>query len=271
MRTQEFIVPQTSRALLYEDGKLVETLEPGRYEYPLPGKRLFGARVPGRQVVFVDMRQRELTLKNQEILTADKVSVRVSVLVQFQVTDPRDAVQEVESYTDRLYSDVQLAARRNLATMPLDEILTNRNGLSEAILADVQDEAARYGVRIFRADVKDLIFPGNLQGIMNQVLQAERTAQAKLVEARTRAEVAKLEAETEAHRNRVQAEVAVEATRREAEAEVEVLERRATAAKAYVDHPQLLRLDELETLRALARNANARLYIDFDRKPADGE
>ncbi|MEZ6124633.1 MAG: SPFH domain-containing protein [Planctomycetaceae bacterium] len=67
----------------------------------------------------VDMRQRELTIKGQEILTADKVSLRVSILVQFRVTDPQAAMHEVENYEERLYSDVQLAARRSLASMTL--------------------------------------------------------------------------------------------------------------------------------------------------------
>jgi regulator of protease activity HflC (stomatin/prohibitin superfamily) len=73
----------------------------------------------------------------------------------------------------RLSSDVQLAARRSLATMNLEEILTNRNRLSEDILADVKEAASSYGVAIARADVKDLIFPGNLQEIMNRVLASE--------------------------------------------------------------------------------------------------
>jgi regulator of protease activity HflC (stomatin/prohibitin superfamily) len=72
-------------------------------------------------------------------------------------------MQQVAEYEDRLYSDVQLAARRSLASMTLEDILTSRTRLSEDILADVLGAAAGYGVQILRADVKDLIFPGNLQ------------------------------------------------------------------------------------------------------------
>src|SRR5438874_3952316 len=128
------------------------------------------------------MRNRDLTIKGQEILTADKVAIRVSILVQFAVLDPRAAVHTVENYEDRLYSDVQLAARRSLASMSLEEILTNRNQLSEDILRDVTEAATNYGVSILRADVKDLVFPGNLQEIMNRVLAAERMSEAQLVE-----------------------------------------------------------------------------------------
>jgi regulator of protease activity HflC (stomatin/prohibitin superfamily) len=68
-------------------------------------------------------------------------------------------------------------ARRSRASMTLEEILTNRNRLSEDILRDVKEAAAGYGVTVLRADVKDLVFPGNLQEIMNRVLAAERMNQ----------------------------------------------------------------------------------------------
>src|SRR5262249_53676234 len=134
------------------------------------------------EVVLVDMRSRELIIKGQEILTADKVALRVSIVVQFAVIDPKAAVHAVESYQDRLYSDVQLAARRALARMTIEEILTNRNRLSSEILEDVKEISAGYGVNIGRADVRDLSFPGNVQEVMNRVLAAERQSQAQLVE-----------------------------------------------------------------------------------------
>lgn len=144
-------------------------------------------RLPKIEIALVDIRERDLTIKGQEILTADKVAIRVSIIVQFKVYDPRAALHEVESYSDRIYGDVQLAARRSLASMTLEEILTNRNKLSEDISLDVKEIARSYGVDILRADVKDLMFPGNLQEIMNRVLAAERMSQVQLVEARTKA------------------------------------------------------------------------------------
>ncbi|OUT53926.1 Modulator of FtsH protease HflK [Stieleria bergensis] len=271
---REFIIKDTHRGLYYEDGKLTKILEAGHYKIP-PRKR-FLTQLPTVECLLVDVRERELTLKGQEILTADKVAIRVSILVQYRVTDPKAAVHTVDSFEDRLYSDVQLAARRALASMTLEEILTNRNRLSEEILSDVTESAGSYGVTIRRADVKDLIFPGNLQEIMNRVLAAERHSQAQLVEARTRAEVDKIEAESraeitrrdaqadaDARRLREQAEAA--ATQAKAEAETQAYALRVKAAEALEDHPTLLRLTELETLRELAHNGNARLYFGLDR------
>jgi regulator of protease activity HflC (stomatin/prohibitin superfamily) len=279
---QEIIIKDTHRGLYYEDGVLVQVLGAGRHKFPLPkpgrGFSLFRRR-PKWEVVLVDMRARDLTIKGQEILTADKVAIRVSILVQFSVVDAKAAVHAVASYEDRLYSDVQLAARRSLAAMALEEILTNRHRLSEEILRDVKEAAAGYGVAIGRADVKDLVFPGNLQEIMNRVLAAERTSQAQLVEARTKAEVQRIEAQTKAEGQRLQAQAEAEAARLQAEtrmetqrlavqAEIKALEERSAKAEAYDKHPALLRLEELVTLRELARNANARLYLDFNRKPS---
>ena len=285
MATRELIIKDTHRGLYYEDGVLVRVLGAGRYELPLNRPTGLGAlfkREPQHEVVLVDMRARDLTIKGQEILTADKVAVRVSILVQFSVVDPKAAVHAVENYTDRLYSDVQLAARRSLAAMTLEEILTNRHRLSEEILQDVKESAAGYGVAIARADVKDLVFPGNLQEIMNRVLAAERTSQAQLVEARTKAEVQRIEAQTKADAQRIHGQLEAEAARLQAEssaaaarlafaAEMEALAERSTKAQAYENHPSLLRLEELATLRELARNANARLYLDFNARLANGE
>lgn len=275
MSRREIIIKETHRGLWYEDGVCARVLEAGRYVVPSHIDFWFYRR-PLVEVVLVDARERDLTIKGQEILTADKVALRVSVVVQFQVTDPRAALHRVINYEERLYTDVQLAARRSLASMPLDEILTNRNRLSEDILRDVKEAAATYGVAIFRADVKDLIFPGNLQETMNRVLAAQRMSQVSLVEARSQAEVRRLEAqvkadterteaETRAHSRRLAAEADAEAHRIKTQSEIEALQQREQAAQAYKAHPALLRLYELETLRDLGRNANARIYLDFAR------
>jgi regulator of protease activity HflC (stomatin/prohibitin superfamily) len=275
MALREIIIKDTHRGLYYEDGVLTRVLGAGRHALPRHIDIGF-YRTPLVEVTLVDVRERELTIKGQEILTADKVAIRVSIIVQFRVADPKAAMHEVENYQERLYGDVQLAARRSLASMTLEEILTDRNRLSEDILRDVYKVAGNYGVTISRAEVKDLIFPGNLQEIMNKVLAAERTSQAQLVEARTRADVQRIAASAEAETRRLQSEAHASSVRRDAEAEAEAtrikveaavnaLKTREQAAGAYTRHPALLRLTELEALTNLAGSANARIYIGFDK------
>jgi regulator of protease activity HflC (stomatin/prohibitin superfamily) len=268
---RELIIKDTHRALWYEDGVLTQVLGAGRHEFPYP--RLLG-RTPQVSVVLVDMRERDLTIKGQEILTSDKVAIRVSIVVSLRVVDPKLAVHAVDDYEARLYTDVQLAARRSLASMSLEDILTNRNQLSEDILADVKEAAERYGVEIGRADVKDLIFPGNLQAIMNQVLTAERVAEARLIEARSKAEVDRLDAETKASAQRLRAEAQAEETRLHAEAAAQAqqaqtdalirdLEERLRVLTEAGDQAGPLRVLELDALRDLAQTASARLYFNF--------
>jgi regulator of protease activity HflC (stomatin/prohibitin superfamily) len=277
MIAKEIIIKDTHRGLLYEDGVMTRILGAGRHKTRKRGIAALFVRQPKVEVLLVDMRARDLTIKGQEILTADKVAIRVRILVQFAVIDPKAALHAVADYEDRLYSDVQLAARRSLAAMNLEDILTNRHRLSEDILRDVKEAAASYGVAIGRADVKDLVFPGNLQEIMNRVLAAERMSQAQLVEARTKAEVQKIDAQSKADSQRLEAVADAEAERLKAQAaaeglklkvqaEKQAMEDRSQMAAAYAKHPELLRLEELATLRELGANANARLYFSLDRK-----
>ncbi len=257
--SQEFIIKDSHRGLWFEDGKLIKVLEAGRYRIPKRSS-LFRKR-PQVECVLVDVRSRELTIKGQEILTSDKVAIRVNILAQYAVVDPPKALMAVESYEERLYSDIQLAARRSLASMSLDEILTNRTRLSEDILADVKESASAFGVAVHRADVKDLVFPGNLQEIMNRVLAAERNSQAQLVEAKTRAEVEAIQSRSRADAIRAEAEAQAVAEQTKADSEAKLFEVKLKQAKAYTENPALLRLSELETLKELGKNANAQLHL----------
>ncbi len=280
---KDIIIKDTHRGLWYEDGVLKRVVEAGRYRIQRPTdlERALGLRRPEVELVLVDVRERDLTIKGQEILTSDKVAIRVSIVVQFKVIDARAAMHTVANYEDRLYSDVQLAARRSLASMTLEEILTNRNRLSEDILRDVKGAAAGYGVEILRADVKDIVFPGNLQEIMNRVLAAERVSQAQLIEARTKAEVQRIDAEAKTETRRLETDAQAEAQRRaaqndaeiqqvKAEADIRALREHEQVAQAYTRHPALLRLLELEALRDLAKTATARIYVSFDKLTRPG-
>jgi regulator of protease activity HflC (stomatin/prohibitin superfamily) len=260
---REVIIHEGFAGLEYVDGAFVRQLKPGRYRL-----RRFLERAV-RTIVQVDLRERSVTIKGQEILTADKVAIRVSLLVYFRVRDVEAAVHHVASYEERIYEDVQLAARRFLASRALEAILSDRNEISNAVRDDVKPTAATYGVEILRADVKDLVFPGNLREIMNQVLETERKAEAKLIQARKDAEAQKIKndaenqalrdrLESERERMRLTAEAERERERIAAEAELERARLRRQAeveeARALAEHPKLMRLRELQTLAELGRS-----------------
>lgn len=269
-----FTVPQSFVGLLYEDGAYKKTLAPGKH-------RLHKGILDKveRRVELVDLRERSITIKGQEILTADKVAIRVSLLVYFQVLDPVAALHNVASYEERIYEDVQLAARRFLASKVLEAILSDRNEISDAVRDDVRGSASHYGVEILRADVKDLVFPGNLREIMNQVLETERRAEAEIIRSKKTAEAALIKAESdkvqarlkldsELDQARQQAEVArerarldlelgLERARQDAEVEKTRAELRLALdleiAYALRNNPELMKLRELQALSDMAQ------------------
>lgn len=241
MFRRSLIVREGRAALLFENGALVRVLAAGRHVF------WKAPWAPLRDVAVVDLRERSATIKNQEILTADKVAVRLSLLVYFKVVDPASALRNVESYEDRLYEDVQLAARRFLATRTLDQILRDRNDISDAVSQDVGRSGLGYGVEIRRADVKDLVFPGNLREVMNKAIEAEREGEALLIAATKKADVVRLEADTETQI----------AGQKLAQAEKE--------AALLAAHPQLVRLRELEVLREIGARGGNHFYVGVDR------
>jgi regulator of protease activity HflC (stomatin/prohibitin superfamily) len=242
----EWVVRDGYCGLLYEDGVLADVLTPGKHRRGAWRDRT------RRDVTFVDLRERSVTIKNQEILTADKVAVRVSLLVYMKVVDAKAAHQNVVDFHEHVYEDVQLAARRFLATRTLDQILRDRNEISDAIREDVKASAQSYGVEILRADVKDMVFPGNLREIMNRVIETERESEASVIAASKAAQVARIRAEAEA----VAAKERLEADR--------------AASQLLVDNPQLVRLRELEVLREIGLSGGNQFFIGLDHLIGSG-
>ena len=272
-----FVVPQSFVGLLYENGAFTRELTPGRHL-----KQTGWFDNTERKVKLIDMRERSLTIKGQEILTNDKVAIRVSLLVYFRVQDAKLAAHNVASYEDRIYEDVQLAARRFLASRTLDAILSDRNEISDSVLDQVGKAAAGYGVEIVRADVKDLVFPGNLREIMNRVLETERRAEADLIQARKEAEALTIRTQAENEAERLRLESETERQRMQAEADharrLIALEAAEKEAEAAANNPALLKLKQLEVLRTMAREGG-RFVVGLEsdslvkavREPSDSD
>jgi regulator of protease activity HflC (stomatin/prohibitin superfamily) len=162
---KDVIIKPTHRGLRYEDGRLSNVLEAGRYQLPDHSRIKFGGRQPVVEIVLVDMREQELVFHGEQVLSADRIAVGASVLTLFHVVDPVAAMEKVISYQGRLDSDVQFALRRTVASMTLDEILSNRNRASGEIHSFVTESAIGYGVQVVRSDIMDLTFPGTVDPV----------------------------------------------------------------------------------------------------------
>lgn len=125
--------------------------------------------------------ERQLEISGQEILTADKVGVRLNVICTYRITDPRRLVMLMENVGTQLYTHAQLILREYVGRFRLDEILEQKEEISRYVLEKMKKKQEDYCVEIVSAGIKDIILPGEIREIMNTVLLAEKRAQANVI------------------------------------------------------------------------------------------
>ena len=170
------VVEEGKRGLLYLDGRLVKDLDPGTYAF-------WNAVVMPR-VEVVEMRRQTFELSGQEILTKDKVTVRVNVSATFEFVDAVTARTRLKDAAEYLYRTLQIAVRQTLGTRTLDDVLADKVGIDESVSAGVRREVEMFGIRVGEIALKDIILPGDIREILNQVVTAEKQAQANLIRRR---------------------------------------------------------------------------------------
>lgn len=212
---REFTVQPHQRGLLYVDGNVARVLEPGRYGFNLYERDI--------HLVWVDMREQELQIVGQEVMTADKVTLRVNLVVKFRVVDPVRHLESVTSVRDALYAEAQLIARRWVGGHTVDALLEQRAEASRELVQALRGRVAEWGLEAVVLDLKDVVLPGDMKVILNRVIQAQKEAEANLIRRRE---------ETAATRSL------------------------ANTAKVLANNPMLLRLKELEALGDLAERVD---------------
>jgi regulator of protease activity HflC (stomatin/prohibitin superfamily) len=165
------------------------------------------------------MRRVQLAIVGQELMTRDKVTLRLSMTVEYAVEDPALATHSVAIAKDAVYTLVQLAAREYLSGVTLDQLLEGRDAMTRYLEEHGVPEARKFGVRIERVGVKDVVLPGEMKTLLNRVIEAEKEAAANVI------------------------------LRREETAATRSL---ANTAHVMAEQPVLLRLKELESLKEIA-------------------
>jgi regulator of protease activity HflC (stomatin/prohibitin superfamily) len=204
-------IEEGKRGLLYLDGRLVRELGPGNYG--------FWNAVATPRVEVLEMRRQTVEVSGQEILTSDKVTVRVNISAAYEIVNVTNARAGVKDVAEYLYRTLQIAVRQSLGKRTLEQVLAEKTDIDEAVSAEVRREMEGYGVRVSVIALKDIILPGDIRDILNQVVAAEKQAQANLIRRRE---------ETAATRSLL------------------------NTAKLMEDNPLLVRLKELETLEKIA-------------------
>lgn len=163
-------------ALLYYNQKFQKKLTQGIYSYWNYANEV--------TIKIVDMKQKNLDIVGQEILTKDKIGIRMNVSCMYKIRDAVNFVEKIKDLKSQLYTYVQLAIREMTGNYKLDEILEMKDKISKEIFQRLKEKEDMFCVEFLSAGIKDIILPGEIQSIMNSVLVAEKTAQANVISRR---------------------------------------------------------------------------------------
>ena len=202
--------------LLYRDGVLIDTLAKGLHVFwKGTGKVTWKA---------IDRREQTADVAGQEIMTSDKVTLRVNLLVTYQVADAVKAVTAVADYAQALYREAQLVLRAAVGTRTLDTLLGDKEAVGGEVRVALAQRAAELGVRVQSVGLRDIILPGDMKLLLNSVIAATKEAEANLIRRREETAAARSQANT---------------------------------AKLLAESPQLARLKELELLQSILAGSKA--------------
>ncbi len=206
----ETVIEAHEVGLLYLEGRLIQRLAPGRHAYWTVNRKV--------EVKRFDMRAVPVEITAQEMLTKDRIALRVTLTAFRRIVDPERVAATVADVDGWLYRLVQFAIREAVAGRTLDEVLQAKRGLDEELRTYVRGRLGETGLEIMELGVKDLILPGEIRELVNKVVEAERVAKANLI---------RRQEETAATRSLL------------------------NTAKLMEENPLLLRLKELESLERL--------------------
>lgn len=170
---RSYSVENSERALLFVDGKYVRVLESGQYYWWKNSIQIHVGKA--------DIRQQQIEINGQEILTRDKAALRINAWARYKVEDVETALLKNKEFERQLYVAFQLALRENIGSLGFDELLEKKEALASPIVKMVDGTAADLGIKVTGFGIRDIILPGDVKEIMNQVLVAEKKAQANII------------------------------------------------------------------------------------------
>lgn len=208
-------IPKHYLGILTVNGQQIEILSPGLHAYWRFNRNIL--------IELWDTRLQDIEVSGQEILSKDKVSLRVNLAASYQIKDILKMTASLAKPLDYLYRELQFGLRAAMGTRSLDELLENKQVINEIVFSYISERAANFGIEINSVGVKDIILPGEMKVILSKVVEAEKVAQANLIRRRE---------ETAATRSLL------------------------NTAKVMEDNPTALRLKELETLEKLTEKVS---------------
>ncbi len=168
-----FKVDTFEQGVLFVNGVMTRTLTGGTY--------YFWKNSDTMDLVKADMRQMTIDIGGQEVLTKDKAQLRINFTVQFRVVDLVKALVENKDFDKQLYTQMQMALREIVGKLTFDELMESKEQVAAQVMANAIEKARELGVQLAGFGIKDIILPGEIKDIMNQVLVAEKRAQANVI------------------------------------------------------------------------------------------
>lgn len=164
-------INQYERGILFQFGKYVKVMDPGwRLVWPII-----------QSYKKVDIRTKAVDVPDQEAITKDNVSTRISAVIYFKIIDSSKAILEVEDYLYAVHQLAQTTMRNVVGEVELNDLLANRDKIAERIREIVGETSAGWGLEIMAVELKDIILPENMKRTMAKQAEAEREKRATII------------------------------------------------------------------------------------------
>src|SRR5262249_23929492 len=161
--------PAHHAGVLFIDGAHAETLAPGTYTV--------WRNVAAVKLVNVDLREVTLDVVGQDLMTADRVTLRLNLVVLMRVIDPLRGVTMVDDVKQALCGEAQLVLRAIVGAQALDAFLTEKEAISRELLDQLRPRATALGLEVMTAGIRDVILPGEMKELLNKVTEAKTAAE----------------------------------------------------------------------------------------------
>lgn len=225
----------------------------------------------------IDLRESVYDFPRQNVITKDNVSIGINALIYFQIVNPKSAVYEIQNLPEAIEKLTQTTLRNIIGEMELDEVLVSRDTINHK-LRNILDEASnKWGVKVNRVELQDVIPPADIQASMEKQMKAERDRRAAILEAEGMKKAAILEAEgmKEAAINKAEGEKQAAVLKAQGLANARILEAEAEkrAIQLIIDaiegHGQpdkyLIAVRYLETLKDISSGQNNKvIYMPYE-------
>ncbi len=145
----------------------------------------------------IDLRETVYDFPRQNVITKDNVTISINALLYFQIVDPKSAVYEIQNLPDAIEKLTQTTLRNLVGQIDLDETLVSRDKINQELRIILDDATNKWGVKVTRVELQDIIPPVEIQTAMEKQMKAERDRRAAILEAEGLKKSAILKAEGE--------------------------------------------------------------------------